>query len=108
MSKGELVGVLVGIDGELKGHMYGVTDGDNKLGRSQECDLNLLDPKISREHAMIASEDGVLLILPLSDKNPVFLNDSVVDEGDQLSDGDKLRLGNSGSSTFRFRTIEGQ
>jgi pSer/pThr/pTyr-binding forkhead associated (FHA) protein len=107
LAKGELVGVLVGIDGELKGQMFAVMDGDNKLGRAQECEVNLLDPKISREHAMIACEDGVLLILPLSDKNPVYLNDEIVDEGDQLSDGDKLRLGNPGSSSFRFRTIDG-
>ncbi len=106
-SRGTLVGVLVGIEGELKHEMFKVMDGDNKIGRSQECDIHLLDPKVSREHAMIAFDDGILLILPLTDKNPVFLNDTAIDEGDQLNDGDKLRFGNPGSSEFRFRTIEG-
>ena len=107
-SAGELVGVLVGIEGELKGEIFKVKDGDNRIGRSQECDIHLLDAKVSREHAMIAYDDGVLLILPLNDKNPTVLNDEFIDEGDQLSDGDKLRFGNPGSSIFRFRTIEGQ
>jgi hypothetical protein len=107
-SHGELIGVLVGIDGQLKGDVFKVMDGDNRIGRSQECDIHLLDPKVSREHAMIAYDDGVLLILPLNEKNPVYLNDDVIEEGDQLSDGDKLRFGNPGSSVFRFRTIEGQ
>lgn len=106
-SEEALIGVLVGVDGELKDEIFKVRQGDNKLGRSPECAVHLLDPKVSREHAMILSEDGVLLILPLSQKNPVFLNGEVVDEGDQLSDGDVLRLGNPGASTFRFRTIEG-
>jgi len=107
IGKGKVVGVLVGIDGEFEGELFGIHEGDNKIGRSQECGVHLLDPKVSREHAMIAYDDEVLLILPLSGKNPTYLNDEMVEEGDQLSDGDKLRFGSSGSSTFRFRTIEG-
>ncbi len=103
----ELVGVLVGIGGALKGEIYRVYDGENKLGRSEACDVNLLDAKISREHAMIVCDEGTLLILPLTAKNPTSLNDETLDEGDELSDGDVLRLGNPGSSTFRFRTVEG-
>jgi hypothetical protein len=104
---GELVGVLVGIAGDLKGELYRVFDGDRKLGRSQDCDIVLLDPKVSREHAKILAEGGEMVIIPLSEKNPVYVNDEKVEEADQLSDGDMLRLGNPGSSTFRFRTIEG-
>ncbi len=104
---GALIGVIVGIEGELKGEIFKVGEGDNRLGRAQNCDIQLLDPKVSREHAMIIFEDGVIMVLPLNDKNPIYLNDEMVDEGDQLSDGDKLRFGNVGASVFRFRTIEG-
>jgi pSer/pThr/pTyr-binding forkhead associated (FHA) protein len=105
--QGEIAGVLVGIAGDLKGEIYRVFAGDNKLGRSQTCEVHLLDARISREHATILCEEGATAILPLTDKNPVYLNDEIVDEGAELSDGDSLRLGNPGSSVFRFRTIEG-
>jgi len=107
IDEGELVGLLVGIAGELKGQVFKLFDGDCRLGRSQECDVVLLDPKVSREHAKILGEGGEMVIIPLSDRNPVYLNDEKVSEADQLSDGDMLRLGNPGSSSFRFRTIEG-
>jgi pSer/pThr/pTyr-binding forkhead associated (FHA) protein len=107
ISGSNLVGVLVGIDGPLKDETFKIFDGDNKIGRASECDVQVLDPKVSRVHAMIASEGGVLLILPLNKQNPVYLNGEVLDEGDELSDGNTLRLGNVGASTFRFRIIEG-
>jgi hypothetical protein len=104
---GQLVGVLVGLAGELEGQIFKLFDGDCKLGRSESCDVVLLDPKVSREHAKILTEGGEMVIIPLSDKNPVYVNDEQVEEADQLSDGDLLRLGSPGSSIFRFRTIEG-
>jgi hypothetical protein len=107
IADGELVGVLVGIAGELKGQMFKIFDGDCRLGRSQDCDVVLLDPKVSREHAKILGEGSEMVIIPLSERNPIYINDEKVEEADQLSDGDMLRLGNPGSSTFRFRTIEG-
>lgn len=95
--------VLVGIEGELLGKLYALTDGENKLGRAETCEIVLMSPTISREHANIVHQDGVFAIIPLSDKNRTYLNDEVV-EGCELSDGDKLRMGRT---TFRFRTIEG-
>jgi hypothetical protein len=102
-----LIGVMVGIGGQLEGEVHKIFDRDTKLGRAQDCDLKLLDPKISREHAKLVVVDGAVMVVPLSEKNPVYVNDEVVDEAEQLSDGDKLQLGNPGSSVFRFRTIEG-
>jgi hypothetical protein len=107
MGNETLLGVMVGIGGQLEGEIYKVFDRDVKLGRAQDCDLKLLDPKISREHARIVVVDGALMVVPLSEKNPVYVNDQAVEEAEQLSDGDKLQLGNPGTSVFRFRTIEG-
>jgi pSer/pThr/pTyr-binding forkhead associated (FHA) protein len=108
IQSGELVGVLVGIGGELKGKVYKIHEGETRLGRGQDCDIQLLDAQISREHALIVCEDGALAILPLQDKNPIVVGDEDVDEGAELSDGNLVRFGNPGASTFRFRTIEGQ
>jgi pSer/pThr/pTyr-binding forkhead associated (FHA) protein len=97
----------VGIAGDLKGEIYRIYVGDNKLGRAQTCDVHLLDARISREHATVLCEEGANAIIPHVDKNPVYLNEEVVDEAAELSDGDAFQLGNPGSSVFRFRTIEG-
>jgi len=104
---GELVGILVCVGGELKGKIYKVFEGETRVGRGQDCDIQLLDAQVSREHALIVCEDGALAILPLQDKNPIVVGDELVDEGAELSDGNLVRLGNPGASAFRFRTIEG-
>jgi len=100
---GPVAGVLVGVDGELMGEVYKIRSGENKLGRSESCDVVLPSVKISREHATIFHEEGIFGIAPLSEKNATFVNDEPV-EACELHDGDVIRLG---SSTFRFRTIEG-
>ena len=64
---------------------------NNTLGRSAECDVELLDPKVSRVHAQILAEDGELVIVPLTDKNPIYVNDEPVDEY-VLRDGDLLLI----------------
>lgn len=108
IAQGKLTGVLVGISGQLEGEIHKIFDRDMRLGRAETSDVKLLDPKISREHAKIVAVDGDLMIVPMTDKNPVYVNDHVVEEAEQLSDGDKLQFGNPGASVFRFRTIEGQ
>jgi hypothetical protein len=104
---GELVGLLVGVSGELKGKIYKVFEGETRVGRGQDCDIQLLDAQVSREHALIVCEDGALAILPLQDKNPIVVGEEDVDEGAELSDGNLVRFGNPGATAFRFRTIEG-
>jgi hypothetical protein len=99
-----MVGVLACIQGELLGQLFTIHTGDNTLGRSPECRPQLKDPRISSEHAKIMVKEGVTVIQPLKDYNEVVLNDTALEETEQLSDGDKLRMG---GSTFRFRTIEG-
>lgn len=103
LDSGPVAGVLVGIEGELEGEVYKIRPGENKLGRSESCDVVLPSVKISREHATIFHEEGIFGIAPLSDKNATFVNDEPI-EASELSDGDVIRMG---SSTFRFRTIEG-
>lgn len=101
--KDEIVGVLAVIDGELKGEVFPIFDGENKLGRSTSADVVLTSKWISREHAMVVHNEGVFAIVPLTEKNRTYVNDREVD-GSELSDGDSIRLGRS---TFRFRSVEG-
>jgi pSer/pThr/pTyr-binding forkhead associated (FHA) protein len=100
-----LVGVLVGIQGPLKGQIYKIHDGENMIGR-ERCEVLLADPtkRISRFHAKITHMEGALVIEANPDvmeKNPTYLNDDAID-AEGLNDGDLLRLGDC---TFKFRTI---
>ena len=103
LKKDDVAGVLVAIEGELKGGVFKLFDGENKLGRSESNDVCLASKWISREHAMLVHQDGVFAIVPLTEKNRTYVNDREVD-GAELSDGDVVRLGHT---TFRFRSIEG-
>ena len=100
----DTVGVIVGIDGKFKGKTFLIKDGENTLGREDTNSIQLLDMQISRQHARILHQDGVLVLSSLKHDNPVILNGEPIGEADQLSDGDKLAFA---SSTFHFRTIEG-
>lgn len=100
-STGNIVGVLVATDGELKGQMFRVSDGENRLGRSVDCEIELNSQKISRHHAMLIHHNGIFVIKPLSDRNPTLLNE-IQTAGDEVEDGDTIRVG---LTTLKFRTI---
>jgi hypothetical protein len=97
----QVVGVLVAVEGDLEGEIYRVVDGENRMGRSPDCEIELRSKKISREHAKLIHRDGIFAIAPLSDKNPTLLNDEPT-QGSELGDGDTIRLGRT---TLRFRSI---
>jgi pSer/pThr/pTyr-binding forkhead associated (FHA) protein len=101
--KDDVAAVLVAIDGELKGEVYPLFDGENKIGRAEASDVVLPSKWISRDHAMVVHQEGVFAIVPLTEKNRTYVNDREVD-GAELSDGDTIRLGHT---TFRFRAVEG-
>ncbi len=103
LERSDVAAVLVAIDGDMKGEVFKLFEGDNQLGRSESNDVVLASKWISRQHAKVIHRDGVFALMPLSERNRTYLNDVAV--GDcEMTDGDLLRVGHT---TFRFRTIEG-
>ncbi|HKC50558.1 MAG TPA: FHA domain-containing protein [Myxococcota bacterium] len=102
VSRGAVIGVLIGIEGKLEGEIYPVRDGENRVGRSPTAEIRLADrdETISREHALIIHRDGAFGIKPLKTDNPTWVNGEQVEGGASLSDGDRITVGRS---TFRFR-----
>jgi pSer/pThr/pTyr-binding forkhead associated (FHA) protein len=98
---GTVVGVLVAVEGELEGEVYRIFDGENRLGRSSECEVALPSEWISRQHAMIIHQAGIFAIKPLTDRNATIVNDERI-EGTELGDGALVKLG---KTTFRFRSV---
>jgi pSer/pThr/pTyr-binding forkhead associated (FHA) protein len=95
--------VLVGVAGQLAGSVHTIHPGDNRMGRSTDCELVMPSVKVSRFHATLISEEGVFAIVALSEKNPTLVNGERC-EGAEIEDGDLVQLGDS---VFRFRSIEG-
>jgi pSer/pThr/pTyr-binding forkhead associated (FHA) protein len=97
---GQVVGVLVAVEGELEGTIGPVVSGSNRLGRHPECEVCLPSEWISRHHARIEYKHGAFMIEASSDK-PTIVNSERID-GSELHDGDYITLG---KTRLRFRSI---
>src|SRR4051794_10466073 len=64
------------------------------IGR-EGCEVNLMDPEVSRRHATIRDQGGNLAIEDLGSTNGTFVNDKRISEVTVLNDGDIVRLGNT-------------
>lgn len=65
-----------------------------RIGRGDECDVVLLDPSVSRAHAVVEIAAGKARVRDLGSTNGTYLNGRRIEEG-ALRDGDELRLGNT-------------
>ena len=64
------------------------------IGRSEECDVVVDDPNVSRRHAELHREDGSWLLVDLGSTNGVTVNGARV-ERSRLGPGDEIGLGRS-------------
>jgi hypothetical protein len=103
----ELAAVLVGIYGEAKNQLFRVPFGTTTIGRGDGCGVQLLDAKVSREHATILCEGDTIALTPRSERNPILVNEEPITSSHALADGDTVQFGNSGASILRIRTIPG-
>jgi len=63
------------------------------LGRSSECEIQVLDPQLSRRHASIVEKDGEHWLEDLGSRNGTFVGGSRIDGPVRLVDGDEIGLG---------------
>lgn len=66
----------------------------SRIGRSEESEIVLLDPGVSRAHAVVEVAGGEVSVRDLGSTNGTFLNGRRVETA-RLRDGDELRFGNS-------------
>jgi hypothetical protein len=69
-------------------------DAGATLGR-EGCDVNLMDPEVSRRHAAIRDSGGSLAIEDLGSTNGTFVNGERITVVTVLREGDSVRLGNT-------------
>lgn len=73
-------------DGEPQ-DTHPLPQGEVTIGRSAECDIQIDDPGISREHARLVVESGEVVVEDMGSKNFTFV------DGYRLSDPTPLSLG---------------
>ncbi len=86
---------LIGVD--MVGQVHEVMRHRVNIGRTHDNDLRILDPTVSRLHAMLTVRGGDATIVDANSKNGLFVNGIQVRYA-KLEDGDLLTFG-----TVRFR-----
>ena len=97
--KGEVSPIQRGLSviaGEQAGSFFPLQgDGPWKLGRGEEVEIRLSDPKVSRLHAELSLTPLGLEIRDLGSTNGTFVNGTRITEPQMLRDGDLIEVGDS-------------
>jgi pSer/pThr/pTyr-binding forkhead associated (FHA) protein len=83
---------LVCLTGDNKGIAYFILGKRLVLGRSEQCDITILDLKSSREHAEIIAVDNSFILTDLGSQNGIIVNDLKIKQH-ALYDVDKVIVG---------------
>ncbi len=81
------------VEGVPPGEIYSI-EGTSRIGRSDDGEIVLLDPSVSRAHAVVQIRAGEAIVRDLGSTNGTYLNGKRIETG-TLRDGDELRFGNT-------------
>ena len=84
--------MLVVLHGPLLGRTFAVDQSQVTIGRSSECDIQIDDDNVSRKHAQIGCQDGLVWLRDLGSTNGSYVNSKRVSEV-PLNDGDLVLIG---------------
>jgi hypothetical protein len=86
---------LIGLD--LVGVVHEITSRRVNIGRTRDNDLRIVDPTVSRLHAMLTVRNGEAMLVDANSRNGIYVNGIQVRYA-RLDDGDLVTFG-----TVRFR-----
>ena len=72
---------------------HALTDGKHTLGRSSDCEVWVDDPSVSRKHALLVVQSGVLTLKDLGSANKSYVNDDRVTSEVEVQSGSTVRFG---------------
>ncbi|MBX7101919.1 MAG: GGDEF domain-containing protein [Myxococcaceae bacterium] len=90
---------LVVIHGLDLGRKYDLAKPTLVIGRSSKCAVQVDQESVSRNHARISSQDGVVTVEDLESTNGTYVNDEPVKAKVQLRNGDLIKVGRT---IFKF------
>lgn len=96
---------LVVLRGQHLGHRIDIGEQPVVLGRSAECDFQISDRSVSRQHAQIWRTATGCRLKDLGSTNHTLLNDADVDEA-VLLDGDLVTVGGSVLKFMESSSVE--
>lgn len=90
----ETLVVTAGVD---SGREFLLIPSPMKIGRHIENYINLTDPKVSREHALLEfnSVKKQFILKDLSSTNGTYLNDHRISKEERVKPGDTIRIGDT-------------
>jgi len=88
---------LISISGALQGTVFGLGEDELSIGREAVNQVRLVDPSVSRRHALISREGEQFKLVDLNSFNGTFVNgvpvlERILEHGDQVAVGDVLLL----------------
>ena len=80
-------------NGPVSGQMFELDAATSMIGRAPDCEIQIEDYAVSRQHAKIIAEDGAFYLEDLKSRNRTYLNDKGVEGGRQrLRDNDRVNV----------------
>lgn len=92
---------LLCMTGPNKGSVYYLLGKRIIIGRGDHVDIQILDTKISREHAELSLAENVFTITDLGTQNGIIVNDSKVKQR-KLKDNEKIVIG---QTVFKYNVF---
>lgn len=87
-------GVLLVLSSNLLGTTFIIDKPENTIGRSDDNNIVIKDPAISKEHCQIlVDEDNRFFIEDLHSKNSTYLNGKELKKKTEIFYGDKIIIG---------------
>ncbi len=96
---------LVMIYGEHLGRQFLIQDEPLLIGRAPNCDVELSDGSVSRNHCRIVPEKNRVMIIDLGSTNKTLVNGVAIRE-QALEDGDRIAVGRGIFKFLRNDNIE--
>lgn len=75
------------------GHRFLLTQRPMSIGRGPARDIQILDPKVSRKHAIVRMRDTACVLTPLTSLNGIDVNGRPIAGEIELCNNDEIRLG---------------
>jgi pSer/pThr/pTyr-binding forkhead associated (FHA) protein/PAS domain-containing protein len=85
---------LVVVGGKLRGEEFELQDGENTLGRSEECDIPFGVNGVSKKHMAVTVTGDAAYLQDLGSSNGTFLNGKIIKRA-TIKNGDKIALPDS-------------
>jgi pSer/pThr/pTyr-binding forkhead associated (FHA) protein len=86
---------LIVIQGSEPGKRFELGNRTLSIGREPARDVQLVDPKVSRKHALIRREGDAYLISSAKALNGIVINGKAVDAEIRLKEGDEILMGDT-------------